>query len=317
MAETMKYVKFLDGKGLSPVRGWEWPLPSANGEPGAWTAQADPQICVSGWHFTDTDHLWQHIDETAYELEPGDQVVPGMGKYATNTARLVRELPLNQPHEILADLLKYLVASIDAVERGLVSLGATEDTLTRIHQHLLPDRHDLDLLREVVVVLRSGASQPDMLRLASKLYDANVRYGKASSGRVIDSSGEPVAVQFDSRDFLFLSRLQSWAGLMAVLSRLFRSQWGDTNRNTFVTDAATFELELLETHINSYILLITDPAKVEINEGTKTTKVLALHAWEEHSRAMLSRVLARRLFPNETFTVSTTYQPHHALRLYI
>lgn len=148
----VRYVKFLDKQGASTFRNVYWPLPYG-GQPSKWTEKISgfPVICQRGWHYCDTNHLWEWASATAYEVEGGDIVASDGTKYAANTARLLRLLPYTRSmwSGLIADFINLILDVTDVAERDVIDqLGYTEEEFARDTHRLsvLPTRHERGLL---------------------------------------------------------------------------------------------------------------------------------------------------------------------------
>jgi hypothetical protein len=109
--EGTQYIKVLvDGKSCHGG-SMAWSLPH-DGQPGGWHEITEPlAACRRGLHFTDNENIgeWLKIGCTAYEIEPGSEVVRiQKGKFMTARARLIRELETPGWWKRVSDFLEHI-----------------------------------------------------------------------------------------------------------------------------------------------------------------------------------------------------------------
>ena len=90
----MKYYKVLN-EGMSPYANYDYsPYLPQDGKPGKWLPKVDNlELCESGYHVTDAEHLINWIDgNQLFEVETNGKVLQGNDKITCKQIRLVRQI---------------------------------------------------------------------------------------------------------------------------------------------------------------------------------------------------------------------------------
>ena len=100
---TLYKITHPDGRPVLAETPARWPLPTGDG-PGDWTPDAEPVLCVSGWHLSPVEGLSSHLAVgTLFEAEGRGRSVGDETKTAYASGRLIRRVG-EITHPILVSL---------------------------------------------------------------------------------------------------------------------------------------------------------------------------------------------------------------------